>query len=78
MTLTFGQILHNSNGKISVRQALELATTNLERAVGLEREWYDIRDIVGYWGGGVFDLGSKAAGIVSVRRGVVESFVCNA
>ncbi|KII89857.1 hypothetical protein PLICRDRAFT_40029 [Plicaturopsis crispa FD-325 SS-3] len=63
-----------SDGRVSKAQALALATTNLESALGLE--WSDAaaEDLVVYEGGDVFDFESKVVGVVSARRGVVDLF----
>ena len=67
----------NSNGRISRAKALALVTTNLERALGLRRRWGQLRDIVIYSGGGVFDVESKVVGVLSPYRRVLEKFVCD-
>ncbi|KAG6872404.1 hypothetical protein C0995_009994 [Termitomyces sp. Mi166 len=59
-----------SNGTISKTRALEIATTNLDRALGVER----VLDIVAYRGGTMFNLESRVAAVVSVERGTVEIF----
>ncbi|KAF8630433.1 hypothetical protein AX17_005410 [Amanita inopinata Kibby_2008] len=65
----------NSNGKISKAQALSLATTNLERALGLDKV-HTLRDIVAYRGGSMFDMQSKVVGVISPGRKVLETFGC--
>ncbi|KAH0583360.1 hypothetical protein H2248_008989 [Termitomyces sp. 'cryptogamus'] len=59
-----------SNGTISKTQALQIATTNLDRALGVGR----VQDIVAYRGGTMFDFESKVAGVVSMERGTIEIF----
>ena len=62
-----------SNGTIDQSQAFALASSNLERALGLTRR-SRASDLVMYRGGGVFDLESKAIGVVSSVRKVFELF----
>ncbi|KAG5644405.1 hypothetical protein DXG03_008572 [Asterophora parasitica] len=59
-----------SNGTISKRDAIELATTRLDRALGAK----SVLDLVAYRGGSIFDLESKVAGVVSMQRGTIEMF----
>ncbi|KAG6835004.1 hypothetical protein H0H93_005679, partial [Arthromyces matolae] len=59
-----------SNGTISRAKALQIATTHLDHALGLERS----RDIVAYRGGTLFDFESRVAGVISTQRGIVEIF----
>ncbi|KAK2464537.1 hypothetical protein APHAL10511_003444 [Amanita phalloides] len=59
----------NSGGRLSRRQGLWLATRGVEQALGVELGWKEVRDVVGYRDG-------RAAAVVSVRRGVVETFRC--
>ncbi|KAF5378365.1 hypothetical protein D9615_008768 [Tricholomella constricta] len=59
-----------SNGTISRREAIELATTRLDRALGVK----SVLDLVAYRGGSIFDFESKVAGVVSMQRGTVEIF----
>ncbi|RDB22990.1 Imidazolonepropionase [Hypsizygus marmoreus] len=59
-----------SNGTIGKAQAIALATTHLERALGSR----SVHDLVIYLGGSIFDLESKVVGVVSLQRGTVEIF----
>ncbi|KZP01957.1 hypothetical protein FIBSPDRAFT_906291, partial [Athelia psychrophila] len=61
-----------SHGYISKVQAIALATSNLERALGMDI--YSRQDIVAYRGGDLFDLSSKPVAVMSADRGVVELF----
>ena len=62
-----------SNGRLSRREAYELASTNMESLLGLKgiinRE---TADLVAYDGGSAFDLSSKVAAVLSPARGVVD------
>ena len=63
----------DGNGRITREQAVAMASTNLERMLGISSsdmkgEW------VAYMNGGVLDFTSKVVGVVSERRGVVELF----
>ena len=62
-----------SNGTIDQSQAFAFVSTNLERALGLTRR-FKIPDLVMYRGDGVFDIESKAVGVVSSARKVVVLF----
>ena len=56
-------------------EALALASTNLERLLGLEENTSDyLADLVAYEGGDIFDFSSKAVGVLSPRKGVVDLF----
>ncbi|KAG6828905.1 hypothetical protein H0H92_006356 [Tricholoma furcatifolium] len=57
-----------SNGTMSKNQALQIATTNLDRAFGVTK----VRDIVAYRGGSLFDFESKVAAVISTERGTIE------
>jgi len=63
-----------SNGKVSKTEAIALATSNLERALGVRKHTIAIPDLVVYQGGSLFDLESKVIGIVSAQRRSVEFF----
>jgi hypothetical protein len=64
-----------SNGTIHQSQAFAFVSSNLERALGLTRNRFEVLpDLVMYRGGGVFDLESKVIGVVSSERKVVELF----
>ncbi|KAF9006581.1 carbohydrate esterase family 9 protein [Cyathus striatus] len=61
-----------SNGRVNERQAYAMATSDLERLLGV-RAVEDV-DLVAFEGGGLFDLSSKVAAIISAQRGFVEVF----
>ncbi|KAF8801695.1 amidohydrolase [Phlegmacium glaucopus] len=63
-----------SNGTIDKFEAFALASYNLEQALGLTRDIFEIPDLVMYQGGGVFDFESKVIGVISVERRVVDLF----
>ncbi|KAF8886873.1 hypothetical protein CPB84DRAFT_1787269 [Gymnopilus junonius] len=65
-----------SNGTISQAQALALATTNLQNALGLTSSSSSSAsdDLVMYAGGGVLDFESKPVGVISASRKGVELF----
>ena len=62
-----------SGGDISKTQALALASTNLEKLLGVTA-YDDQADIVVTAGGDLLELQSKVVGVLSARRGVVEFF----
>jgi hypothetical protein len=55
------------------RTALALATTNLEKAFGVQREmpW----DLVAYLGGDVLQFETKVVGVISETLGQTDLFV---
>lgn len=61
-----------SHGVIGEKQAIALATTNLEKALGLDLR--GVRDIVAYKGGGMMELSSKVAAVISPGRRTVDLF----
>ncbi|KAF9476425.1 hypothetical protein BDN70DRAFT_882471 [Pholiota conissans] len=63
-----------ANGTISKSETLALATTNLHKALGLERPLFSIPDLVLYQGGGVLDFASKPVGVIAAEAGLVEIF----
>jgi len=63
-----------SNGTIHKSQAFALASSNLERALGLTRDRFEMPDLVMYQGGGVFDFESKVVGVISAARRVIDLF----
>jgi hypothetical protein len=63
-----------SNGTIHQSEAFALASFNLEQALGLSRHRSEIPDSVMYQGGGVFDFESKAVGVISATRKVIDLF----
>jgi hypothetical protein len=68
----FVQAALESNGQIGKAQAIALATTNIEKALGLSSSaWHDI---VAFSGGDIFDFRSKVVGVVSAQRRIVDIF----
>ncbi|KAG1742007.1 hypothetical protein EDB19DRAFT_2038647 [Suillus lakei] len=68
-----GWSLLTSNGFINRTMALALATTNLEKALGVQREMP--QDLVAYRGGDVFDFEAKVVGVISETLGRTDLFV---
>ncbi|KAL5534649.1 hypothetical protein ACEPAG_1112 [Sanghuangporus baumii] len=62
-----------SSGKISKSQALALASTNLEKLLGLEIE-PELSDLVATEQGDLFDFDGKVVAVISPRKGVVDLF----
>jgi imidazolonepropionase-like amidohydrolase len=69
-----GWVALESNGTIHQSQAIALATSNLERALGLVQQRSVMPELVMYEGGGIFDFTSKVVGVISMERKVVELF----
>lgn len=63
-----------SNGTIHESQAIALASSNLERALGLVQPRSMTPELVMYEGGGILDFTSKVVGVISMERKVVELF----
>lgn len=61
-----------SNGRIDDQQAYALATTNLEKLLGIINLQDETADLVAYDGGGAFDLSSKVVAVLSPERGIVD------
>lgn len=55
------------------RQAYALASTNIEKLLGINHGSEDA-DLVAFEGGSLFDLSSKVAAVVSSQRGLVDVF----
>ncbi|KAG2337258.1 hypothetical protein BDR05DRAFT_970469 [Suillus weaverae] len=68
-----GWSLLTSNGTIDRTTALALATTNLEKALGVQREMP--QDLVAYRGGDVFEFEAKVVGVISETLGRTDLFV---
>ncbi|KAG1725689.1 uncharacterized protein EDB91DRAFT_1254630 [Suillus paluster] len=68
-----GWFLLTSNGVIDRTTALALATTNLEKALGVQREMP--QDLVAYRGGDVFEFEAKVVGVLSETLGRTDLFV---
>jgi imidazolonepropionase-like amidohydrolase len=67
-----GWSLLESNGYIDRTTALALATTNLEKALGVPREMP--QDLVAYRGGDVFEFEAKVVGVISETLGRTDLF----
>ncbi|KAG1759992.1 hypothetical protein EDD22DRAFT_980832 [Suillus occidentalis] len=67
-----GWSLLTSNGYIDRTTALALATTNLEKALGVPREMP--QDLVAYRGGDVFEFEAKVVGVISETLGRTDLF----
>ncbi|TRM61307.1 hypothetical protein BD626DRAFT_502095 [Schizophyllum amplum] len=61
-------VMLESGGRLSKTAALALASTNVEKLLGVEPSG----DLVATRGGGMLDFGSKVVGVVSPKRGVVD------
>jgi hypothetical protein len=61
-----------SNGRLTRREAYELASTNLETLMGLKGANDEMGDLVAYEGGSSFDLSSKVVAVLSQERGIVD------
>ncbi|KAG1765832.1 hypothetical protein EV702DRAFT_1272051 [Suillus placidus] len=68
-----GWSLLTSNGTIDRMTALALATTNLEKALGVQREMP--QDLVAYRGGDVFEFEAKVVGVISETLGRTDLFL---
>lgn len=60
-------------GELNQSEALALASTNLEKLLGLDLE-AELADLVAVQGGDLFDFESKVVGILSPRRDAVDLF----
>ncbi|KAF8969443.1 carbohydrate esterase family 9 protein [Flammula alnicola] len=63
-----------SNGRISEQQSYALVTKNLEDLLGIRGIDEETSDLVAFDGGSMFDLSSKAVGVILPSRGVVDLF----
>ncbi|KIJ61333.1 hypothetical protein HYDPIDRAFT_42737 [Hydnomerulius pinastri MD-312] len=61
-----------SDGQITKSQALALASTNLEKLLGVKSSSSASGDLVATLGGSILDLEAKVVGVISSRRGLVE------
>ena len=66
----FSQAALESMGRIGEAEAIALATTNLDQALGIPTDLYDA--IVVYEQGDVFNFESKPRVVLSPRRGIVD------
>lgn len=62
-----------ADGEISKAEAIALASSNLEKLLGLKSGTVT-SDLVATTGGTVLDFESKVVGVVSAKRGVVDLF----
>lgn len=60
-----------SNGRVSPEKAIELATVNLERLLGIDQAFQE-GDMVAWARGGPLDMQSSVAGVVSSAQGWVD------
>ena len=58
---------------ISRTQALALASSNLEKLLGLEVQ-AELADLVAMEAGDILDFESKSVGVISPRKGIVDLF----
>ncbi|CAA7260052.1 unnamed protein product [Cyclocybe aegerita] len=63
-----------SNERVSQQQAYALVTRDLEKLLGVRGVDEESGDLVAYEGGSMFDLSSKAVGVISPARGLVDEF----
>ncbi|KAG0708992.1 hypothetical protein DFH29DRAFT_821582 [Suillus ampliporus] len=68
-----GWSLLTSNGAIDRTTALALCTTNLEKALGVQRDMP--QDLVAFRGGDVFEFEAKVVGVISETLGRTDLFV---
>jgi len=61
----------NSNGVLSYEDALAMASTNVERLLGIS-EHAQNTDLVATRGGDLLSFESKVVAIISPRRGLVD------
>ena len=59
--------------EITQAEALALASSNLEKLLGLDGV-NQLADLVVTEAGGPFDFGSKIVGVISPKKGVVDLF----
>ncbi|KAG8916313.1 hypothetical protein FRC02_004050 [Tulasnella sp. 418] len=65
----------DANGSLSESETMALASSNIDKMLGVERSGSDlVGDLVVYHGGGIFDLSSKVVGVISERRAMVDLF----
>lgn len=60
-----------SNGRVSPEKAIELATVNLERLLGIDQAFQE-GDMVAWARGSPLDMQSSVAGVVSSAQGWVD------
>ncbi|KAJ7888524.1 hypothetical protein B0H13DRAFT_2252760 [Mycena leptocephala] len=64
----------DADGAIDYTTAMALATTNMDRALGLHSAPADQEELVILKSGGLFDFESKVLGVISGRRELVDLF----
>lgn len=69
LPLISDQAMAESNGRIDGQKAHALASTNLEKLLGIINL---IPDLVAYEGGDAFNLSSKVVAVLSSDRGIVD------
>jgi hypothetical protein len=67
------QLALSSNGTIDRTTALALATTNVEKALGIHDNMP--QDLVAYAGGDIFDFEAKVVAAISAQLGRTDVFV---
>jgi hypothetical protein len=60
-----------SSGRMNQHQAYALASTNLDKILGIDHG-SEHADLVAFEGGSLFDLSSKVAAVISPQRGLVD------
>jgi hypothetical protein len=73
-SLASSQAALDSNGSIDYSTALALASTNIEKALGVKSLTRDADELVVFQSGDMFDFESKVIGIISARKTAVEFF----
>lgn len=71
LTIPF-QAYIEAGGQLSKSQALAIASTNIEKLLGIAPETALLNDLVVTHGGDLFDMESKVIGVVSPLRNQVE------
>lgn len=73
-TQASAQAALDSNDRISEEQAYNLVTKNLEDLLGIRGMDEEMGDLVAFRGGSMFDQSSKAVGVISSNRELVDLF----
>ncbi|KAF9076825.1 hypothetical protein BDP27DRAFT_1312651 [Rhodocollybia butyracea] len=66
------QVLHEIGASLSPREVYGLATTNLEKILGVKGIEPESADLVAFAGGSAFNLSSKVVAVISPQRGLVD------
>lgn len=61
-----------ADGKISMKQAMALGSTNVEALLGGDVETGGRGDLVAVQGGTLLDMSSKVVAVISPRRSLVD------